>query len=65
MPDPKVYFIGAGPGAADLITIRGAEILRRVRLVLYAGSLVSRDLLALALWAVAGLLAAARLFRWE
>ena len=45
MPDPKVYFIGAGPGAADLITIRGAEILRRVPLVLYAGSLVSRDLL--------------------
>ena len=25
----KVYFIGAGPGAADLITVRGAEILRR------------------------------------
>lgn len=45
MPDPKVYFIGAGPGAADLITIRGAEILRRVPLVLYAGSLVSRDTL--------------------
>lgn len=44
-PEPKVYFIGAGPGAADLITIRGAEILRRVPLVLYAGSLVSRDLL--------------------
>jgi precorrin-4/cobalt-precorrin-4 C11-methyltransferase len=45
MPDSKVYFIGAGPGAADLMTIRGAEILRRVRLVLYAGSLVSRDML--------------------
>ncbi|MGA0405380.1 MAG: SAM-dependent methyltransferase, partial [bacterium] len=25
----KVYFIGAGPGAADLITVRDAEILRR------------------------------------
>lgn len=36
----KVYFIGAGPGAADLITIRGARILGRVSLVLYAGSLV-------------------------
>src|SRR6516164_4290577 len=36
----KVYFIGAGPGASDLITIRGAEILARVPLVLYAGSLV-------------------------
>lgn len=36
----RVYFIGAGPGAADLITIRGAEILARVPVVLYAGSLV-------------------------
>ncbi len=36
----KVYFIGAGPGAADLITVRGAEILSSVSLVLYAGSLV-------------------------
>ena len=41
----KVYFIGAGPGAADLITVRGAEILRRADLVLYAGSLVSDDIL--------------------
>src|SRR5262245_6818205 len=41
----KVYFIGAGPGAADLITIRGARILGRVDLVLYAGSLVPADLL--------------------
>lgn len=36
----KVYFIGAGPGASDLITVRGAEILARVPVVLYAGSLV-------------------------
>ena len=41
----KVYFIGAGPGAADLITVRGAEILSRADLVLYAGSLVSEDIL--------------------
>ncbi len=41
----KVYFIGAGPGAADLITIRGARILGCVDLVLYAGSLVPTDLL--------------------
>ena len=41
----KVYFIGAGPGAKDLITVRGAEILRRADLVLYAGSLVSEDIL--------------------
>jgi len=42
----KVYFIGAGPGAADLITLRGATILGRVNMVLYAGSLVSKDMLA-------------------
>ena len=40
-----VYFIGAGPGAPDLITLRGAEILRRVPMVLYAGSLVPREML--------------------
>jgi precorrin-4/cobalt-precorrin-4 C11-methyltransferase len=41
----KVYFIGAGPGAADLITLRGAKILARAGLVLYAGSLVSKEML--------------------
>ena len=41
----KVYFIGAGPGAADLITIRGAQILGRVSIILYAGSLVPLPLL--------------------
>jgi precorrin-4/cobalt-precorrin-4 C11-methyltransferase len=41
----KVYFIGAGPGAADLITVRGANILGRVGMVLYAGSLVSKEIL--------------------
>ena len=42
----KVYFIGAGPGAADLITLRGANLLGQVGMVLYAGSLVSKDMLA-------------------
>ena len=42
----KVYFIGAGPGAADLITLRGANILSRVQLVMYAGSLVSEAMLS-------------------
>lgn len=42
----KVYFIGAGPGAADLITVRGAAILGQAGMVLYAGSLVSKDMLA-------------------
>jgi precorrin-4/cobalt-precorrin-4 C11-methyltransferase len=41
----KVYFIGAGPGASDLITLRGANILARVSMVLYAGSLVPTDML--------------------
>ena len=42
----KVYFIGAGPGAADLITMRGADILSRAQLVMYAGSLVSEAILS-------------------
>jgi precorrin-4/cobalt-precorrin-4 C11-methyltransferase len=35
-----VHFIGAGPGAPDLITLRGLRLIRRCPLVLYAGSLV-------------------------
>src|SRR6202008_2247921 len=41
----KGYFIGACPGAFDLITIRGATILSRVQLVMYAGSLGSEEML--------------------
>ncbi|MFF9013359.1 precorrin-4 C(11)-methyltransferase [Streptomyces sp. NPDC014870] len=41
-----VYFIGAGPGAADLITLRGARALASCGVCLYAGSLVPRELLA-------------------
>ncbi|MER5490157.1 precorrin-4 C(11)-methyltransferase [Streptomyces sp. NPDC002490] len=41
-----VYFIGAGPGAADLITVRGARLLGSCGVCLYAGSLVPRELLA-------------------
>lgn len=41
----KVYFIGAGPGAHDLITVRAAEILQRVPMALYAGSLVPPQVL--------------------
>jgi precorrin-4/cobalt-precorrin-4 C11-methyltransferase len=40
-----VHFIGAGPGAADLITIRGRDLLARCPVCLYAGSIVSPDLL--------------------
>ncbi|MFQ5763531.1 MAG: precorrin-4 C(11)-methyltransferase [Rhodospirillales bacterium] len=35
-----VHFIGAGPGAADLITVRGRDLIRAAKVVLYAGSLV-------------------------
>jgi precorrin-4/cobalt-precorrin-4 C11-methyltransferase len=41
-----VHFIGAGPGAPDLITVRGRNILGRCRICLYAGSLVPKELLA-------------------
>jgi precorrin-4/cobalt-precorrin-4 C11-methyltransferase len=41
-----IYFIGAGPGAADLITIRGRDLLARCPICLYAGSLVPPELLA-------------------
>lgn len=41
----KVYFVGAGPGAADLITIRGSRLLGAVKYVLYAGSLVPESML--------------------
>jgi precorrin-4/cobalt-precorrin-4 C11-methyltransferase len=42
-----VYFIGAGPGAADLITVRGQRLLQRCRVCLYAGSIMPTDLLDL------------------
>ena len=41
-----VHFIGAGPGAADLITLRGLRLIERSALCLYAGSLVPEALLA-------------------
>lgn len=41
-----VHFIGAGPGAADLITVRGMKLLQACPVCLYAGSIVSPDMLA-------------------
>ena len=38
-----IYFVGAGPGAVDLITIRGRDLLERADVVIYAGSLVTPD----------------------
>ena len=40
-----VHFVGAGPGAADLITLRGARLLETADVVIYAGSLVNPALL--------------------
>jgi len=41
-----VHFIGAGPGAADLITVRGRDLIARCQVCLYAGSMVRPELLA-------------------
>lgn len=43
-----VYFIGAGPGAADLITLRGRDSIARCAVCLYAGSLVPEGVIAFA-----------------
>ena len=39
-----IYFIGAGSGDPDLITVKGADILKRSDVIIYAGSLVNFDL---------------------
>ncbi|WP_461210454.1 precorrin-4 C(11)-methyltransferase [Desulfocurvus sp. DL9XJH121] len=44
----KVYFIGAGPGDPELITVKGRRLIAEAGLVLYAGSLVPRDVVACA-----------------
>lgn len=41
----KVHFVGAGPGAPDLLTLRGRDIIARCPVCLYAGSLVPREIL--------------------
>lgn len=40
-----VYFVGAGPGAPDLITVRGQKLLQNADVIIYAGSLVNPELL--------------------
>ncbi len=41
----QVYFIGAGPGDIDLITVKGKKILEKVDVVIYAGSLINTEIL--------------------
>ena len=43
-----VYFVGAGTGAVDLITVRGKYLLEQADVIIYAGSLVNPELLAYA-----------------
>ncbi|MBR2742518.1 MAG: precorrin-4 C(11)-methyltransferase [Clostridia bacterium] len=43
-----VHFVGAGSGAPDLITVRGARLLREADVIIYAGSLVNPELLSYA-----------------
>lgn len=43
-----VHFIGAGSGAVDLITVRGARLLQQADVIIYAGSLVNKQLLEMA-----------------
>lgn len=41
----KVYFIGAGPGDPDLITVKGRKIIEKADVIIYAGSLVCEEIL--------------------
>ncbi len=43
-----VYFVGAGSGAVDLITVRGMRLLEKAEVIIYAGSLVNPELLTYA-----------------
>ena len=45
MAGKMVHFVGAGPGAVDLITVRGQRFLREADVIIYAGSLVNPELL--------------------
>ena len=44
----KVYFIGAGPGDKELITLRGLNLLKKCGVVIYAGSLINKEILSFA-----------------
>ncbi|ADL12370.1 precorrin-4 C(11)-methyltransferase [Acetohalobium arabaticum] len=44
----KVYFVGAGPGDPELITVKGQKIIKKADVIIYAGSLVNPDVLDVA-----------------
>ena len=41
----KVYFIGSGPGDKDLITLKAYNIIKKADVIIYAGSLVNKEIL--------------------
>ncbi len=43
MGDYMINFVGAGPGAVDLITVRGRELIENADVIIYAGSLVNKE----------------------
>ena len=43
----KVIFIGAGPGDPDLITVKGRKVIEKADVIIYAGSLVNKEVLNL------------------
>ena len=43
----KVHFVGAGPGDPELMTVKAERLLRNCRICVYAGSLISPEVLAL------------------
>ena len=46
--DPRsVWFVGAGPGDRELITLKGYRLLQQAQVVIYAGSLINTELLVL------------------
>ena len=45
MDKGKVYFIGAGPGDPELITLKGAKIISKADIIIYAGSLINIEVL--------------------
>lgn len=44
LPHPHIEIVGAGPGDPDLVSVRGRKMLQRADLILYAGSLVPKEL---------------------
>lgn len=44
----KIYFIGAGPGDPELLTIKAGKIIEKADIIIYAGSLINKDILKFA-----------------